>query len=386
MEKAPYLGRDIIPQSLKKAGNAEGVIDHFEGTCFGARTTARGAKLFKTMIDEGDTIWLGIAGAGIVGGLGGVVIDLIEQGFVDAICSTGAQAYHDQHFAWGLPVKQIDPVKVNDTCLREHGVVRIYDIVVSENDTLIAQDDILRQFVRDSKERLIQREISTSEFLHVLGEYDLEKAPHPERSFVATAAKYDVPVFLDSSSNHAIGEDLVSSLWKDGINVRFSHHLDLIFSAAIVYCAKSTGYFLLGGGGPRNFIQTTGPTISQNLQIPFEGADRGLLITTAPVWDGGLSGSTTEEAISWGKYKIRKQTSTPSAEPPHSEKLVRIDSDYAHVFPPISLYALNKCQPREPKKIYTKMPEFYNALGAAYEKVHGRKIADVFDFTKAPIC
>ena len=29
------------------------------------------------------------------GGMGGMVVSLLEAGFVDVICSTGAQVYHD---------------------------------------------------------------------------------------------------------------------------------------------------------------------------------------------------------------------------------------------------------------------------------------------------
>ncbi|MBW2472286.1 MAG: deoxyhypusine synthase family protein, partial [Deltaproteobacteria bacterium] len=71
-------------------------------TSFEARNVYRAAQLYRQMIDDGDTIWLGIAGAGIAGGMGGMVISLLEAGFVDVICSTGAQVYHDLHFAFDL--------------------------------------------------------------------------------------------------------------------------------------------------------------------------------------------------------------------------------------------------------------------------------------------
>ena len=41
-------------------------------------------------------------------GFGGIFKTLIERGFVDWIVTTGANVYHEDHFAWGLPVKQGD--------------------------------------------------------------------------------------------------------------------------------------------------------------------------------------------------------------------------------------------------------------------------------------
>lgn len=131
-------GKDIVPVNVsKRSFSYREIIERFSGTCFEARNLAEGARLFERMIKDSDTIWLGIAGAGIVGGLGGYVIELIKSGFIDAICSTGAQVYHDLHFAYGFPVKQGCP-RADDNKLRGLGVNRIYDIYISESETLMA--------------------------------------------------------------------------------------------------------------------------------------------------------------------------------------------------------------------------------------------------------
>ena len=120
---------DILPLVLERGMGVSDFIDALGGTCFEARNIWKGARLFRKMIDEQSVNWLGIAGAGVAGGLGGVVISLIERGFVDVICTTGAQAYHDLHFAYGLPVKAISP-RGDDDALRRSGDTRIYDIGV----------------------------------------------------------------------------------------------------------------------------------------------------------------------------------------------------------------------------------------------------------------
>ena len=56
------------------------------------------------------------------------LIPLIQAGFIDWIVSTGANLYHDTHFALDLPLHQSRP-ELDDFALREHDIIRIYDIV-----------------------------------------------------------------------------------------------------------------------------------------------------------------------------------------------------------------------------------------------------------------
>ena len=100
---------DIIPPSISKGMSISDLVNALGQTSFEARNVYRGTQLYKRMIGDNDTIWLGLAGAGVAGGMGRMLSSLLEAGFVDVICSTGAQVYHDLHFAFDLPVKAISP-------------------------------------------------------------------------------------------------------------------------------------------------------------------------------------------------------------------------------------------------------------------------------------
>lgn len=341
-------GRSIIPVSVTGKCSYRSIIGIFASTCFEARNLADGARLLAKMISEEDTIWLGIAGAGIVGGLGGYVIELIKKGFVDVICSTGAQVYHDLHFAYGLPVKQGCP-KADDNKLRELGVTRIYDLFIDEKQTLLAQDEMVRRFALGWGR---EADFSSAEFNYAMGKFVLRDSPHPERSFVATAAKCGVPVFFDSNSNHSVAMNLAA------VDMDISSKLDVLQSAAIVYSSKSTGFFELGGGGPKNFIQQTGPTISQIFGLPFHGADRGLQITTASERDGGLSGCTFGEGVTWGKYKNAEQG------------LVQIWGEYSYILPLIAGYVFESCKRRKRKRIAVKLADVLSDMKKAVGNKH----------------
>jgi len=343
---------DIIPVSFKKGSSIPEFIQKLGRTCFEARNVYRGAELFKRMINDDDVIWLGISGAGIAGGMGGLVNTLLDSGFIDVICSTGAQTYHDLHFAFDLPVKAISP-HWNDDLLRLHGDTRIYDIGIREKETLEAQDEIIRQFIKDSWKVLSQQPLASWEFNYYLGLWVQKNAKYPERSYVATAAKRGVPVFWDSLSNHSIAMNLARTD-REGFPVTLSGQKDIFDSASITFSANATGFVELGGGGPKNFIQQTGPTISQILSIDFEGADRGLQIGTAIERDGSLSGCTFGEAVTWGKYRSADE-----------QKLVQIWGEYSVLFPLIAVYVIEICNSRSYKNIISKMPSFIKKLESA---------------------
>ena len=51
------------------------------------------------------TIGLTIAGAMTPAGLGGCVIEMMERGLVDFLISTGANLYHDLHYALNFTLR-----------------------------------------------------------------------------------------------------------------------------------------------------------------------------------------------------------------------------------------------------------------------------------------
>ena len=329
---------DIIPPTITRNTNINDFVKLLGEISFEARNVHRGATLFKNMINDGDTIWLGIAGAGIAGGMGGMVISLVEAGFIDVICSTGAQVYHDLHFAFDLPVKAISPC-VDDDQLRRHGDTRIYDIAIRDRETLDAE--------------LSKKPLSSWEFNYQLGLWAAEKSKYPQRSFVVAAAQKGIPIFWDSMSNHSIAINIARTD-REGYPIELSGSKDIFDSASIAYSSGKTSFVELGGGGPKNFIQQTGPTIDQILKIKFEGADRGLQIGTAIEKEGSLSSCTFGEAVTWGKYRKADE-----------DKLVQIWGEYSVIFPILAAYVMNQCETRSQKNIVSKIPEFVNKLESA---------------------
>lgn len=338
-------GHRIVPvEPVVQGLSYRKIIEVFSATGLEARKTADAAYLLEDMIKKQTTIWLGIAGIAAVEGMDGYISKLMKRGFIRAICTTGAQAYHSLHSAYGYPIVQGDP-NANDNELREYGVVRIYDAYIDEDETLLAQDKIIRDFCTTLENGT---NFSSAGFNYALGNYVLKTARYPERSFIAQAAKYGVPVFYDSGSNHSIGMNLAAE-YLSGREINLSPNLDILESAAIVYYLKSIGFLELGGGGPKNFIQQTGPTIKQILGIDYEGADCGIQISMAIVNDGALSSCTFNEGKTWGKFE-------------NDSGLVQVFGEYITPFLLIAGYVLENCPSQPLARLVDKRGEMVEML------------------------
>jgi deoxyhypusine synthase len=253
--------------------------------------------IFKKMIDENVTICLTLSGALTPTGLGGLINQLIKKGLVDLIISTGANLYHDIHFALNLPVYQGD-FRVDDKELLKDKIVRIYDIFLPEK-TLLLTD----QFIQKIFEKITIKKAVSTAFLHnFIGNQLLEQSANPNYSILATSAKYKVPIFSPSPGDSSIGMNL-AKLKNIRKGIVIDTDLDILESTAIIYNSQKTGAIELGGGAPKNFYMQTQPMLSQILNIGKGGHNYFIQITAdAPHW-GGLSGATPSEAISWGKIQ-----------------------------------------------------------------------------------
>src|SRR5437879_6425728 len=125
-------------------------------------------RLFATkMLADDTTVGLSLSGALTPAGLGtSCLVPLIEAGFIDWIVSTGANLYHDTHFALGMDLHQSRP-GLDDLKLREHQVIRIYDIVF-DYENLLGTDRFYRTLCRGEA---FQKTLGTAEFHYLVGKY-----------------------------------------------------------------------------------------------------------------------------------------------------------------------------------------------------------------------
>lgn len=348
-----FTGKKIDPPNVSANMNIVQLIDFYESTGYNARRLAEAAKTLKEMIETGSTVCLTLAGAMTPIGLGRSISAMIEAGFIDWIVSTGANVYHDLHFAYDLPVRQ-GHFDVDDDILYSKQIVRIYDVYIKEMGTLQAQDIIVQRDIKRAR-NIIQKNASTADIAYALGKAAKENAKYPEKSFLVKAYEHKVPVYMPAISDSSIGLNMLPLLFEDK-GILPNVILDVAESAAILWKSERSGGLELGGGVPKNFFQQTGPALYQILKMKEGGQDYLIQLTDARPDTGGLSGATLQEGKSWGKIKTS-----------HKDNII-VYGDSSVYFPLLCSYVMSVCNQRKQKQIYDKKDSWIEEMKQEYFK------------------
>jgi deoxyhypusine synthase len=353
------LGPRILPPPITKGIGAVDLLDnHF--LAYNAGRLREGARLFaEKMLKPGVTVGLSLSGALVPAGLGvSCVVPLIRAGFVDWIVSTGANLYHDVHFGLGMKMHAGSPF-LDDTVLREEGVVRIYDILFAY-EVLLDTDAFFRRVLEEEE---FQREMGTAEFHYRVGRYVAgreKKLGIGEVSVLAAACRCGVPVYTPSPGDSSIGMN-VAAMRLFGKGTKIDVSADVNETAGIVYAAKKgkgkSAVLIFGGGSPKNFMLQTEPQLQEVMGIAEKGHDYFLQVTDARPDTGGLSGATPSEAVSWGKV-----------DPDRLPDAVVCYLDSTVAMPLLTAYALDRAKRRPLKRLYDHRDEFLTTLGKKFRR------------------
>jgi deoxyhypusine synthase len=298
--RAEYLsGRPIRYYRPRGSADIRNLIeDGFQA--FNAARLGEACRIYtdKMLLPDNDTtIALTIAGALTPAGLGGCIVELMERGLIDFVISTGANLYHDLHYALNFTLHRGSPF-VNDVELYEEGVIRIYDVLFPAT-VLLETDLYIREFLVRSG---LSGPVSTADFHYALGQ-DLI-AQHPgcqEYSVVAAAAAAGVPIYTSSPGDSSIGMNIAYHELMNDSTLMIDPNKDVNEVCSFILAGKKNGCVILGGGSPKNFYLQGQPTLWEVYGIPKGGNDYFIQLTTDSVVWGGLSGATPAEAVSWGK-------------------------------------------------------------------------------------
>ncbi len=357
-----------MPKNLNGREKLTYLIDEVFLAYNSARLKEACQLFVNKMLDPDVTIGMSLSGALTPAGLGcSSIVPLIKAGFVDWIVSTGANLYHDMHFALNYPV-HAGSFKFDDTDLRDNDLVRIYDVVIPYSDGLMATDEILREILTQPE---FQKEMGTAELHYLIGRYCAEwerKHKLKDVSVLAAAYRAGVPCYTSSPGDSTIGMNF-AGLELRGNKLRVNPSIDVNETTAFVLAAKRgggrSGVVLWGGGSPKNFMLQTEPQIQEVLRIKEYGQDFFIQVTDARPDTGGLSGATPSEAVSWGKVD---PTKLPDA--------VVCYTDTTIAMPLFTHYALAKHRPRKLKRLYDQRGKMVAALKREYFKHNKVKMLD----------
>jgi len=274
---------------LQKGMTADDLVrELYESGGFTAKKLAVGVDILETMIQDKEcTMFLSFPACIISTGTRGVIREMLKRNLVDVVVTTCGTLDHDLARVWKDYFH--GSFMADDRELHKKGVNRLGNIFIP----LECYGAILEEKMQPILEGLyqIKQKWSTKDIIWEFGKR-LEKEKNGKDSIMYWAWKNKIPIFVPGITDGAFG----SQLW-----MYYQEHRDLtidLFSdeqelSDIVFDAKKTGAFIIGGG------------ISKHHVIWWaqfkDGLDYAVYLTTAVEYDGSLSGAQTREGISWGK-------------------------------------------------------------------------------------
>src|SRR5689334_15329800 len=291
-KKSRFLQTPIEPFVVEEGLSVDAVLSRMERISFQGRNLATAHRIWQKMLQDDVTIFLGMAGALSAGGLRLIVAHLIRHRYVDVLVSTGANLYHDLHETRGRH-HYLGSAHADDAALAQDRIDRVYDTYASEEE-FIDNDNWIAKFAAT----LERRPYTSREFLYRLGGHLWETTG--QDGILTAAYRAKVPIFCPAIADSSIGMGLSQARQHVAGSGYIDIIGDIVESANIVIRRPRTASVVLGGGTPKNFINQA--SVQAEFYSDAVGGHRyALQIVTDVPHFGGASGSSLEEAQSWGK-------------------------------------------------------------------------------------
>jgi deoxyhypusine synthase len=339
MKREDILQTSIIHINLKPDMTVNELIREFSNSAsFGAGRISTACDIYEEMIqDEECTIFLALAGAMVPAGMRRIIVDLMRQKLINVLVSTGANIVHDLIESFGGHHYR-GHWAFDDNMLYGYHIYRIYDIFVPEEDYVKADSNLTEIFDEIAEENK-NKTLGSHEFVWEIG-----KRVKDPNSITRVAYETKTPVFLPAVRDSEFGyiHYLHSTRRKQKSILKLDTFKEVHKIVEIFKLSPHVGMIVIGGGVPRNTIQHAGATAKK-------GIDYAIVITMDRPESGGLSGSTLEETVSWGKLKKKA-------------KKVMVICDATIAFPLIVAAVLERLgieYERKPKLMWNKTGEYY---------------------------
>ncbi len=293
------------PLDLSACGNFAELLEQMRDTAFGGRQLGEAAEVLETMVrDEGCLVVGTFSGAMTVAKQGLLLCDMIDNGMLDIVVSTGALMAHGLIEAAGMRHFKVKP-GMSDREMYYAGLDRVYDTLELEKNL----DDLEQVFQQVLADWPATQPACSRTLLELLGAHLHQN--NEGRGILRSALEHKVPVYVPAFTDSELGLDFAIHNMRRKLAgqppIVFDPFLDLDDYADRVRRAERIGIFTIGGGVPRNWAQQVCPyidLIATRLGAPglLQRFRYGVRICPEPVHWGGLSGCTYAEGVSWGKF------------------------------------------------------------------------------------
>ncbi len=293
MQRKEILREPVRSIRIKGKLTVDQLIQQFQNSgSFGAGRVAAACDIYERMVREDDcTVFLALAGAMVPAGLRSLVADLLRENMIDVLVTTGANMVHDALEALGGHHYK-GHWAVDDYMLYKNHTYRIYDVFVPEEDFIKLDMELVKIYDQIANENK-GKTLSSRDFAWELGKR-LKDPNSILRAAYETKAPIFMPAVRDSEFGYIYNLHATRRQFKNTLVVDAFKDVPQIIS--ICRGSSKNGMIVIGGGVPRNTIQSAALATKS-------GIDYAVVITMDRAETGGLSGSTLEETVSWGKLK-----------------------------------------------------------------------------------
>jgi deoxyhypusine synthase len=293
---------DPIGHAEARAGMTVGELaDSYGEAGIGASDIHEAVDIYSEMLDDDVTTFFGLAGAMVPTGMRAIVSELIRDGHIDVLVTTGANCTHDSIEAIGgkhhhgevTPEGRTE--REHDETLRDEGVDRIYNVYLPQEHFALFENhlrDEVFSTLEDEGAVSIQR--MTEELGRANSEVNEREDVPEDAGVLAAAYENDVPVYCPAFQDSVLG--LQAWMYSQTSEFTVDALADMTQITDIAYEADSAGAMVVGGGVPKNYVL-------QTMLVSPDAYDYAVQLTMDPPQTGGLSGATLDEARSWGKLE-----------------------------------------------------------------------------------
>jgi deoxyhypusine synthase len=293
MQRKEILREPVKHVKISGTLTVDQLIKQFRNSgSFEAGRLAAACDIYERMLrDQKCTVFLGLAGAVVPAGMRTLIADMIRENLIDVIVTTGANMVHDTVEALGGHHYK-GHWNVDDHLLYRNHTYRIYDVFVPEED-FIKLDMKLVEMYDEIAAEYKGKSLSSRDFAWEVG-----KRLTDSNSILRAAYEARAPIFIPAVRDSEFGYIYYLHASRKHFNNALVVDAFKDVPEIIGICKKSprNGMIIIGGGVPRNTIQSAALATKS-------GIDYAVVITMDRPETGGLSGSTLEETVSWGKLK-----------------------------------------------------------------------------------
>ncbi len=298
MKNNDYLGEKVRNFDPNEIETVENALNALKSCSFQGRNLGRALEILTEMVSVPKCFKvLSLSGAMVPAGMEEIICQGIENKVFDAIVTTGANIVHSivNSYDPSNQAHYIGSKDVNDKELYDLSINRIYDTYLPESHYKDAENKLL-QLISSEFSKNTKHIIYPSELFNKIGK-NMKKT-----SFLRVAADKNIPIFCGATSDSELGLNLLKYRKLNDYNIILDEIGDIDNFADMIEQYDKYGIIIIGGGVPRNWSQQIFPYLEQIKNKKNSGYNYGVRIHTATEYDGGLSGCTISENVSWGKY------------------------------------------------------------------------------------